>query len=590
MGDERIVIVDDDPALRDPLMIYFSEQGLRTEAVSSAEELFAAMTMGNVALILLDIGLPDANGVSVIPRIMELSSSAAVVMLTGVADIQVALECIRKGADDYLTKPVQFNEIYFAVKKALEKRRLIFENSRYQEELEKAHFRTQVLHQLANQMNTVYLSTVELEDILQGILVGITANEGLRFNRAFLALFDQEGEYLVGRLAIGPNCREEAGLIWREMQEKALSFHDIVQSVGECSDRQDLAVNVIIRHLKVPASHDEHILIKAAKARRSILVHDGHNHDCLVPGELLDLLGEENFVVVPLYSPGRSLGVIIADNFITQEPILERHAAELEIFASQASLAIEQSHLYMAMQKKIAELEELTEELDKNKNLLVEVERYSALGQMAAQMVHAIRNPITSIGGVARLLSRKVQEPEWAKYCSVIIKESERIESTLEDLFNFVTQTEPHKELERIQPVISKALLLFQTDMVRQGITWKLDCPNPDLSLVMDKGQIRQMLVHLLKNAIEAMPDGGELLVSVGYTDNGVRIIIQDTGAGMPEEQHERAKVPFFTTKTYGTGMGLAMVDRVVKAHNGEFFLQNREGGGTKVMVNLSRV
>ena len=588
-ADETLLIVDDDRALREPLRVYFSEQGLNTEVASNAEEMFRVLGKRRVALILLDIGLPDADGVSVIPQILDQFVDVAVVMLTGVADLHVALECIRKGADDYLSKPVQFSEIFFAVRKALEKRRLLFENRRYQEELEKAHFRTQVLHRLSNQMNTVYLSTVELEEILQGILVGITANEGLQFNRAFLALFNRDGSYLEGRLAIGPNCREEAARIWGEMQERALSFHEIVDSVSDCCVERDLAVNEIIRSLKVPASYEEHVLIKAVHIRQSIMVQGGKAPDCLVPGELIELLGEGNFVVVPLYSPGRSLGVIIADNFITQELISERHISELEIFASQASLAIEQSHLYMDMQKKIAELEELTEELDKKKDLLVAAEKYSALGQMAAQMVHTIRNPITSIGGVARILSRKAQESEWSKYCTVIIKETERIETTLEDLFNFVSQSETHKKVQALFPVINKALLLMKTDMVKHGITWEVECPDQELRFAMDIDQIHQMLVHLLKNAIESMPDGGELRIVARATDEWVRIRIYDTGVGLAEDQHEKAKAPFFTTKTYGTGMGLTMVERVIKAHNGEFFLQDREGGGTGVLINLAR-
>jgi signal transduction histidine kinase len=504
-----------------------------------------------------------------------------------VVDLATALECIRMGADDYLDKPAQFSEILFAVRKALQKRRLVVENRRYQEELEKTNFRIQVLHQLSNQMNTVYLSTVALDEILQGILVGITANEGLQFNRAFLAMFNGDRSALVGRLAIGPSCREDAGQIWSDMQDKKLSLLEIVQNIGASCDQQNIAVNAIIKYLKVPASHSEHILIKAAADRRSILVREGKNHDCLVPGELIELLGNDSFVVVPLFSPGRSFGVIIADNFITQRPITEGNLQELELFASQASLAIEQSHLYMDMERKIAQLEALTEELDQNKDLLVKAERYSALGQMAAQMMHAIRNPVTSIGGVARLLARKVRDTEWHKYCSVIIKESERIETTLEDLFNFVSKTEVVKKRVALQPLLHKSLLLLQTTMTRQGITCTLDFPENNLEFELDPALIRQMFVHLFKNAVEAMPTGGELQVTLRRDGDWARVLIRDTGAGIPAGNLERVSDLFFTTKSYGTGLGLSMVERVVTAHGGSFVLRSREGGGTEVQVNL---
>jgi len=584
---EVLIIVDDDPALRESLKLFLTEQGFPAEVTSSSAELFRLLAERRVALVLLDIGLPGEEGVSLIPKILATDPDVSLIMLTGVVDLATAMACIRQGADDYLNKPLQFSEILFAARKALEKRWLVLENRRYQEELEKTNFRTQVIHQLANQMNTIYLSTVELDEILQGILVGITANEGLQFNRAFLAMFNADRSALVGRLAIGPSCREDAGQIWADMQEKKLSFRDIVQSIGSTCAKQDVAVNAIIKYLKIPATYLDHILIKAATDRRSILVVDGHNHDCLVPGELLELLGHDSFVVVPLFSPRRSFGVIIADNFITQRPITEGSMRELEIFASQASLAIEQSHLYMDMERKIAQLTALTEELDKNKDLLVRAERYSALGQMAAQMMHAIRNPVTSIGGVARLLARKVRDTEWHKYCSVIIKESERIETTLEDLFNFVSQTEVVKKRVALQPLIQKSLLLLQTSMTRQGITCILDFPEDSLELELDPALIRQMFVHLIKNAVEAMPTGGKLQVTLRRDGDWVRVFIRDTGAGIPAGNLDRVAELFFTTKSYGTGLGLSMVERVITAHGGSFVLRSREGGGTEVQVNL---
>ncbi len=584
---EIVVIVDDDPALREPLKLYLAEQGFPAEATSSPGELFRLLAERRVALVFLDIGLPGEDGVSLIPKILATSPDVALIMLTGVVDLTTALACIRQGAHDYLNKPVQFSEICFAARKALEKRRLLLDNRRYQEELEKTNFRTRLIHQLANQMNTVYLSTVELDEILQGILVGITANEGLQFNRAFLAMFNSDRSALVGRLAIGPSCREDAGQIWSDMQEKKLSFLDIVHNIGASCAKDDVAVNAIIKYLKIPAGHREHILIKAATERRSILVTDGRNHDCLVPGELLELLGYNSFVVVPLFSPGRSFGVIIADNFITQRVITAGSVQELEIFASQASLAIEQSHLYMDMERKIAQLEALTEELDKNKDLLVRAERYSALGQMAAQMMHAIRNPVTSIGGVSRLLARKVRDTEWHKYCSVIIKETERIETTLEDLFNFVAQTEVVKKKVTLQPLIHKSLLLLQTNMTKQGIILTRDFPEDDLELELDPALIRQMFVHLIKNAVEAMPTGGELQVALRHDGAWARVLIRDTGAGIPAGNLDRVANLFFTTKSYGTGLGLSMVERVVTAHGGSFVLRSREGGGTEVQVNL---
>jgi signal transduction histidine kinase len=271
--------------------------------------------------------------------------------------------------------------------------------------------------------------------------------------------------------------------------------------------------------------------------------------------------------------------VIIADNFVTGLPIDDNAVSSLELFASQASLAIEQSHLYMEMQKKISELEGLNEELDKNKDLLVKAERYSALGHMAAQMVHVIRNPITSIGGISRILSKKIVDPDLSKYLQVMIKETDRLESTLGDLFDFVTHTESRKEIASLYLLIQKTLMLVQGSLNKQAIVVETDLPEPEPMLEMDTRQIRQMLLHLFRNAIEAMPHGGILGIASRTEAGAVHLSISDTGVGIPEVAIAMAMDPFFTTKTYGTGMGLTMVERVVKAHDGKFAMHKLDQG-----------
>ncbi|HSR35617.1 MAG TPA: response regulator [Desulfurivibrionaceae bacterium] len=615
-NDEIIVVVDDDAAIREPLRCYLEEHRLAVAECDNGADLMRVLAGRNVALVLLDIGLPDIDGVSLLPQIVDLHPDLAVVMLTGVSDLAVALDCMRKGATDYLTKPVQLDEIFHVARKALEKRRLVLENRKYQAELEEAHFRIQLLHQLSIKMNTVYLSTVELDEILRAILVGITAHEGLGFNRAFLAMYEEGGRVLKGRLAIGPSCREEAGKIWNEMKERAMNFLQIVHSLRDRCDRDDTAVNRIVRELSVPATATENILITASRLRHSIAVspangcvpmmlerkrsssgaawmhHEGESPPpalpaLAVPHDLIQLLGEDSFVVVPLYSPGQAFGVIIADNYVTRRPILDSHISSLELFASQASLAIEQSHMYLDMQKKIAELQALYEELDKNKDQLVAAERYSAIGQMAAQLVHTIRNPITSIGGVSRILAKKTTDEGWLKYLNVIIRETARLESTLEELFDFVSEGVLQKEQVFLCSLAQKTLLLLQNTMVKQNVVWNLECPEPEPIVSADPRQLRQVLLQLFKNGIEAMPEGGTLTVSIRPEEGWVEVVVHDTGIGLAESQLAKAKDPFFTTKTYGTGMGLTLVEKAVAAHGGEFSLKTREGDGMEARVRL---
>jgi len=583
---EVILLVDDYPDLVLLLKEFLDDQGMPAVTAGSAAELHQALREHHVALAVLDIGLPDGDGMALLPDIIRDYPDTSVIMLTASTDLHTAMDCMRQGADDYLTKPVQFSEFYQTVLKVLEKRRLTINNRRYQHQIEQANFRLQLLHELSMKMNSAYLSMVELDEILQAILVGITAEEGLQFNRAFLALFDESGQALEGRMAIGPGCREEAGRIWQDMRAKDLRFHEIIHNIKKNCFSVDAEVNTIVHSLKVKTENRDHLLIRAALNKQSMNVVAGRC-EYPVPADLIDLLREDTFVVVPLFSPRKSLGVLIADHFVTRRPITETLVHALKSFASQASLAIEHSHLYRAMELKIKELEAVTHELEQNKDLLVEAERFAAVGHVAAQLVHNIRNPITSIGGTARLLARKTNDPEQLKFLNIMTQASDQVEAALENLFSFVEQDKPNKKPSSLYPLIHKSMMLFYNAIHKHHIEPRLILPEPGPVLKIDQRQIRQMLVHLVRNGIEAMADGGTLTIEVTSADRQVALSIRDTGSGITEPNLDRAADPFFTTKTYGTGMGLTLVRRIVKNHDGTLKVKNRDQGGTEVTVTF---
>lgn len=591
-GDEVIVIVDDFADIVGLLREFLQEQGFPVVTAGSASELRHQLASNTVALMLLDIGLPDADGMKLLPELKGNHPDLAVIMLTAVTDLQTALDCLRYGADDYLTKPVHFADLLTTLRRVLEKRRLTIRNRQYQRQIEQATFRIQLAHELALKMNTAYLSMIELDEMLQAILVGITAEEGLQFNRAFLALFDESGATLKGRLAIGPGNREDGERIWQDMRNQELGLHALFERVVQTETANNFEVNRIVRALEVDAANTEHLLIRAVRSRQSINVINGQ---CAfpVPVELLGLLQEDTFVVVPLYAANRSLGVIIADHFVSRNPITNERIHALESFASQASLAIEHCHLYMAMQRKIQELEEVTSELAKNKDLLVEAERYSAVGHMAAQLAHSIRNPITAIGGTARLLARKIENRDWLQFLGMMASEAEKIEKILEDLFKFVEQEKPVCVPTHLFQLIRKALLLHFNTLQEQGIRQTLVFPEIDPVVNVDARLIQQAFVHLIRNSVEAMPKGGALVIEVQLEEALVRISIRDSGTGMGGEVNlGHATDPFYTTKMVGTGMGLTLVKRIVEDHGGSLTLQNSGSAeeGVQAIIVLPRV
>lgn len=585
--DEVIVVVDDSPDIFNLFHDFLGRQGFTVLHAPTTEALFQLLQTQIVALALLDIELPDRRGTDILADLSIHYPDMAIIMITGTAELQTALYCLRLGADDYLTKPMSLVDLNRAITSALEKRRLIIDNRNYQQKLETTNYRTQFLHQLNLKMNTAYLSSAELDDVLQAILVGITAGEGLQFNRAFLALFDKDHQVLQGRLAIGPSSREEAGRVWEEIKSKDLHLADIIKDFKNTRTEANQEVNRIIRRLSVPVTAADHTLICACDMRKSVLVVQGQTEICPATPELCELLQEDTFVIVPLFSPSQSLGVLIADNFITRRPISNEDIVNLEIFASQASLAIEHSALYTSIVNKIRELEAVTQELENNKNRLVEAERLAAMGHMAAQLAHAIRNPITSIGGAARLLTKKVTDPEILKFLNIMTQDAAKVASTLEDIFNFVQKTKAQKNFQPLYPLIRKSVMLLYGTMKNQGIKYQLHFKDPGPSLFLDGDMIGQMFLHLLRNAVEAMPDGGLLTIDISQDPEHVSIIITDTGAGIVNANIPKAADPFFTTKIYGTGMGLTLVKKIIAEHQGTFSLQPGPVSGTVATVTL---
>lgn len=584
---EAVVIVDDSPEVVLLLNRYLENQGFTVLQAGSAAELYVLLETSRVALVLLDIGLPDKDGNEILRDIVPRYPDLGIIMVTGSTDLATALDCLRLGADDYLTKPVTIREFSQIVRSTLKKRRLAIDNRKFQRELEANNYRTQFLHALNLKMNSVYLGTVELKGILQAILVGITSEEGLKFNRAFLALYNEENQMLEGRLAIGPASREDAGRVWESIKQKNLHLHDIISNVQSSESEGDMAINLLARQLQIPITEANHVLVAAGRKRQSLMVVDGYGFGYDVPQELLRTLDYDTFVVVPLYSPSKSLGVIIVDNFVTHKRISQEDILSLEIFASQASLAIEHSHLYEDMRLKIRELELVTQELERNKDMLVASEKYSAVGHMSAQLVHAIRNPITSIGGTARLLAKKTDDDYIASFLHIITREAAKIESTLEDLFSFVEERDLNPSPHQLYPLIRRSVMIFYATMKNANIRYILDLPGESPTVEVDGTKMRQVFLHLVKNGIEAMPGGGTLTVLCHQSAGGVEIKFRDSGTGISDSNMKLVRDPFFTTKTYGTGMGLTLVQKILEMHRATFALEHNSDGGMTAIVRL---
>lgn len=217
-------------------------------------------------------------------------------------------------------------------------------------------------------------------------------------------------------------------------------------------------------------------------------------------------------------------------------------------------------------------------------------DRLVALGKMAAGVAHEVRNPLSSIKGFATLLgshfSMKSEEGEAAR---LLIKEVERLNRSITELLTYARPLPMAITEVDIEPFIEESLKLIQSDARELGVVVRHTIDLPRSRIRLDKDRLNQVLLNLYLNSLQAMEHGGELEVSVreGNLSGSVEITVRDTGCGIAEDIMERVMDPYFTTKPEGTGLGLAMVYKIIDEHGGTIKIKSKKGQGTTVSIIL---
>lgn len=215
-------------------------------------------------------------------------------------------------------------------------------------------------------------------------------------------------------------------------------------------------------------------------------------------------------------------------------------------------------------------------------------ERLTALDQMVEGVAHEIRNPVTAIGGFARRLHDRLPEGSPEKhYAEVILNESKRLEQMVKQIVEATVISIPSLRKREINEVIRAALAACQERLEEGRINVKLDLAEDIPPLIMDAGNLRRVIAHLISNAITAMPEGGTLTITTARRNHYVQIQVADTGVGIPPKILPHIFDPFFTTKSTGPGLGLAMVHKIIKQHGGQISVETELNKGTTFSILL---
>jgi len=486
-----------------------------------------------IDLVLLDIMVPEMDGYEVIARVKAdpVLRNTSIIMTTALDSVSNKTLGLGLGADDYLTKPFDPQELLARIDAVMRIRRS-------EQALRR---RNQELSALI-EINRMVTSSLELDEVLEATMHGI--REILQVEAGSLVLVDEE----IGGVAFRRTFSPDRGWITgRTIQPEGGIVGHVVQS-GESK-----LVNNVERDPHFSTEVDE----EADFTARTILC-------------------------VPLKIRDRVIGAIEVINKL-DGAFTDQDLELLQAMAASVAVALDNANLY-------SELADFARELERSQAQLVQAEKMAAIGRLAASIAHEINNPLQAIHNSLHLsLHEGVGDDKRLQYVNMAQAEVQRLIEIVQRMLDFYRPSRGGIVPTDVSSIVENVLALAHKRLQHGGVHVHTRL-NPDLPLVpMVADQITQVFLNIVINAIEAMPAGGDLQLEMMPSEDGEWVLayFRDTGPGMSAEQITNLFEPFYTTKPNGTGLGLAISYGIVERHGGVIEVSSQPGQGVTFLVKL---
>ncbi|MBI4597344.1 MAG: GAF domain-containing protein [Candidatus Omnitrophica bacterium] len=325
---------------------------------------------------------------------------------------------------------------------------------------------------------------------------------------------------------------------------------------------------------------EAHPLIQWLKAQRRVYTIDDLAR-CRDVSIRRELAGLGAALVIPGLIEHRLIGVLVLGPKQSGEPYSIDDLHAFAMLANEAAMAVENALSYEELLRANQQLKAATE------RLLLQ-ERLAAAGQFAAGMAHEIKNPLSAIKTFAELLPERYQDPDFrGRFFRIVQGEINRINTIVQELLDFAKPAPLELAPTHLSSLVEETLQLLSNQCLKQQVKVTRRFDERGVTFEADGKQLKQMILNLLLNSLEAMDNGGQLTVSTSVREARLILRITDTGSGIAADQLGAVWDPFFTTKERGMGLGLAIVKGVVERHGGRLQLSSEPGRGTTVELSF---
>jgi len=439
------------------------------------------------------------------------------------------------------------------------------------------------------EVGLVLQTSLDLDEVLSVAMTAITAGKGFGMNRAFLLMTDKERRNIRGYLGVGPKNYEEAWHTWEDLSRSNFTLKELAKNFQKTKlTSEKVKFHDILSLLTVPLSDQGHIFNRALRGKKPILVENALNNPDLDRG-LARILGVDTFLVMPLISRNRRIGVIIADNCITHKPITLQDMQSLETFAFPVAFALERASLYERLQEEVAKQKSANLKLREQQELIVKMEKMALVGKITSSIAHSIRNPLMVIGGFARtLLKGTGEDDERHGYLESIVRETRQLEEVLSEVLDYSESLFPVMDLWDLNKLLSSAIDELGTTLEESGVVCRQELASELPMVRIDYKQISYCVKTIISTALAAMERGGELKVESELDGDGVLVRISDSATALTQQAQDALTTPFYLTQEMGGGVGLSLCKTILERQGSSLTIMNRPGGGNTYSIRLS--